>query len=59
MFFSYCLQNVTLAPGDVILDCGANSGDLSLELLKREPKVRYIGIEPGPREFAALERNVD
>ncbi len=32
IFKSYCLQNILFAPDDVVIDCGANSGDLGLEI---------------------------
>jgi len=58
LFHSYCLQNLEFEDGDVIIDCGANSGDLSIELLKSCPKIKYIGVEPAPQDFQALSKNV-
>lgn len=59
LFSSYCLNSMHFREGDVIIDCGANSGDLTIELKKRAPKVRYIGVEPNPEDFKILKKNVD
>lgn len=58
IFNSYRLNNISFKPGDVVIDCGANSGDLHLELQVREPGISYIGIEPNPDDFKSLARNV-
>lgn len=55
----YLLHLVQFADGDVVIDCGANVGDLNLYFRGIGAKVEYIGIEPGPGEFAALQRNVE
>ena len=59
LFSSYCLNSMSFEEGDVIIDCGANSGDLAFELKNRAPKVRYIGVEPNPEDFKMLRKNVD
>ena len=59
LFSSYCLNSMDFEEGDVIVDCGAHSGDLTLELKKRAPKVRYVGVEPNPEDFKVLKKNVD
>lgn len=58
LFYSYCLNSIDFEESDVIIDCGANSGDLTLELKKRAPKVRYVGVEPNPEDFKVLKKNV-
>lgn len=59
LFSSYCLNSMHFEEGDVIIDCGANSGDLTLELKRRAPKVRYVCVEPNPEDFKVLKKNVD
>ena len=54
----YMLDHVTFAPGDWIVDAGANTGDLSLLFSTIECPVNYIGFEPSPGEFRALEANL-
>lgn len=57
---SYSLDLVPFREKDLLLDCGANVGDLHLwVVLKSEiDDIRYLGIEPGLDEFACLIRNV-
>ena len=59
LFSSYCLNSIDFEEGDVIIDCGANIGDLTLELKSRAPKVRYVCVEPNPEDFKFLKKNVD
>ena len=59
LFSSYCLNSMDFEEGDVIIDCGANNGDLTIELKRRAPKVRYVGVEPNPEDFKVLKKNVD
>ena len=59
LFSSYCLNSMSFEEGDVVIDCGANSGDLAFELKNRAPKVRYVGVEPNPEDFKMLRKNVD
>lgn len=56
---AYVLDEVQFKSGDIVVDCGANVGDLKLYLdLIRKVEVEYIGIEPSPVEYACLERNI-
>ena len=59
IFESYCLQNLTFRNDDVIVDCGANSGDLSMKLYDICESIQYIGIEPSPGDFEVLAKNVN
>ena len=45
-----------VGPGDVVVDVGANIGEIGLWAESRG--ARYIAFEPDPRAFAALEANV-
>lgn len=52
----YLVKREMVAGGKVLVDVGANVGELALW---GEPLgARYFGFEPDPRVFAALERNV-
>lgn len=57
---SYGLDMVPLRSGDLIVDVGANVGDLLLYLdeISKVVAVDYLGIEPGTGEFACLESNL-
>ena len=48
LFSSYCLNSMDFEESDVIIDCGANSGDLTLELKKRaKSALRRYRAKPG------------
>ncbi len=55
---SYLLDQITFRDGDVVVDCGANVGDLQIYFTEKNLKVEYIGIEPSPSEYACLKENV-
>jgi FkbM family methyltransferase len=59
IFSSYCLQNITFDINDVIIDCGANYGDLILELKNFIKPSNYIAIEPNPSDFEILKLNAN
>ena len=54
LFKSYCLDLIQFKFDDIIIDCGANYGDLFLELSKKIDEQNYITFEPGPEEFKCL-----
>ena len=56
---TYLLDKIHFSNGDTVVDCGANVGDLFLFLNSLKLGINYIGIEPSPREFFHLERNVN
>ncbi len=53
----YLLNNIEFEDEDLVIDCGANLGDLYLYLNLLNYKINYFGIEPGKGEFEALEYN--
>ena len=52
---SYHLELINFSQNDLIIDVGANVGDLLLYL---PIHVKYIGVEPSPREFSLLSLNI-
>lgn len=55
---TYFLPQISFSPGDVVVDCGANVGELKYWFVEQGLSVEYIGIEPSPLEFRCLEENV-
>jgi FkbM family methyltransferase len=55
---AYLLSGIEFAPGDVVVDCGANVGELKLYFTHKAIPVEYIGIEPSPLEYDCLRTNV-
>jgi FkbM family methyltransferase len=54
---TYFLPLIDFRPGDLVVDCGANVGELSLCLAESGSDIEYIGIEPSPLEYRCLEQN--
>jgi len=52
---SYCLENIKFGFNDVIVDCGANNGDLLVEINNFIDVKKYIAIEPNPEDFSCLK----
>lgn len=57
LFANYFLNCIDFIPGDVVVDVGANIGEISKMLLERFG-VYPVAIEPDPREFSALQWNL-
>ena len=55
---SYALSNVQFGPEDVVIDCGANAGDLFINLSGKISDFNYVAVEPNPDDFSVLVRNV-
>jgi FkbM family methyltransferase len=55
----YHLDVIKFKKNDVVIDCGANTGDLYIYFENEQIDVNYIAIEPGKQEFKCLEKNVD
>ncbi|MEM9750798.1 MAG: FkbM family methyltransferase [Pseudomonadota bacterium] len=51
----YLLNAVPFEANDLVIDCGANVGDLYFWF--RPKGVRYVGVEPSPADFFCLSRN--
>ena len=58
IFNSYCLSYVDFRCDDIVIDCGANYGDLWLALRGLINMRGYISFEPGDLEFQSLTKNV-
>lgn len=51
----YNLDQISTAPGDILLDCGANIGELGV--WARTHKLRYIAFEPEDLEARCVDLN--
>jgi FkbM family methyltransferase len=54
---AYFLDNIDFRPGDLVIDCGANIGEMRHWFHIHKRLVEYIAFEPSPLEFAELKRN--
>jgi tRNA1(Val) A37 N6-methylase TrmN6 len=59
LLFSYCLEDLSIPDNSIIIDVGANVGEVSYALTKKNSTVRIIAIEPDPQEFKDLVRNMN
>lgn len=57
IFASYCLDKIIFSEDDIVIDCGANLGDLMLKLKSYIKNENYIAIEPNPTDFKILSLN--
>jgi FkbM family methyltransferase len=57
LIYSYCLENITFNKGDVIIDCGANIGELGLYFSQQNFDIQYIGFEPSIKEYLVCKIN--
>lgn len=56
---SYCLNtDIFTNDNDIVIDCGANYGDLSIALRNCIDTRNYISFEPGPTEHSCIQENV-
>jgi FkbM family methyltransferase len=58
LFKNYLLRDITFNKGDIVVDCGANIGELT-KVLQQKYDVRAICIEPESRDAEAVRRNTD
>ena len=54
----YHLNHIRFSEGDLIVDCGANSGDLYLYFTQMELAIRYAAFEPSLKDFECLRYNI-
>ena len=52
----YMFDLVNFAEGDVLIDCGANIGELGIWAKKRN--IEYVAVEPEEKEAECIDRNV-
>lgn len=54
----YGVRNMTLNPGDVVVDVGANVGLFTMYAALKWPGVKVVAVEPMPSTFGMLWTNV-
>ena len=54
---SYCLDFIDFSNNDIVIDCGANIGDLFIGLENLILPSNYIAVEPNPSDFKMLKLN--
>lgn len=59
LLYSYGLENFKIEKNDLIIDCGANVGNLYLSINRFVETFNYIAFEPDPKVFKCLELNLN
>ena len=59
LLYSYGLENFKISKNDLIIDCGANVGNLYLSINRFTDTFNYIAFEPDPKVFKCLELNLN
>lgn len=59
LLYSYGLENFKICNNDLIIDCGANVGNLYLSINRFTDTFNYIAFEPDPKVFKCLELNLN
>lgn len=57
LFSTYLLENIRFELDDIVIDCGANYGDLWLSLKDKIRPSSYITFEPGILENRSIKNN--
>lgn len=55
---AYIVDDIALAPGDWMVDCGANVGEVSAWLTKKQPELNVIAVEPEELEANCADQNI-
>jgi FkbM family methyltransferase len=53
----YLLDEITFSKNDIVIDIGANTGDLKIYFDNKNLNINYFGFEPGLIEFESLKVN--
>ena len=56
---TYCLQNIDFKKNDLVVDCGANIGELFFALKFLGAEFDYFPFEPDPQNYIALKKNLE
>jgi FkbM family methyltransferase len=59
LYDSYLLNNIDFNEHDLVIDCGANVGELFLSIKSNNPNIQYIGFEPDDQVFECLQLNTN
>ena len=56
---SIFLDSVPISSNDIVVDCGANVGDLEIYFREKNINCKYLAFEPSPREYYCLKKNIE
>jgi len=59
LFDSYCLEKINFKDEDIVIDCGANVGELGLSFINKRLNLNYLAFEPDTKTYDCLVLNVE
>ena len=59
LFRTYALDKISFDNNDLVLDCGANVGELFFSFKYNNLDIQYMGFEPDKDVFKCLEQNIN
>lgn len=57
IYDSYLLNQIQFDKSDLVVDCGANVGELYLAFQNKKIQINYFGVEPDKKAFFCLNKN--
>ena len=57
IYDSYLLNKIKFDKSDLVIDCGANVGELYLAFRNKKIQISYVGVEPDKDAFFCLNKN--
>jgi FkbM family methyltransferase len=58
LYETYCINNIEINNQDIIIDCGANIGELYYSFLLKNKSIRYYAFEPEVNTYKCLQINL-
>ena len=58
LYRDYCLEYISFNNGDVVVDCGANVGELLYAFQQNKLQIEYYAFEPDNTVFNSLKNNI-
>ena len=55
----YSINQLEIKDNDLVIDCGANVGELYFSLLLNTQNIEYVAFEPDPAAFECLSLNIN
>ena len=58
LYETYCINNIEINDQDIVIDCGANIGELYYSFLLKNKSIRYYAFEPEVNTYNCLKINL-
>ena len=59
LYETYCINNIEINDQDIVIDCGANIGELYYSFLLKNKSIRYYAFEPEVNTYKCLKINLN